>query len=54
MIVCLTSEELREFLRTDADNYINSLSVADLQARGVKSHSEYKKLAVMSAREFSL
>lgn len=49
----LTAEETSTFLQQDEDGYVQSLSKADLFARGVRSHAEYINKIGASAAVFS-
>lgn len=53
VIQFLSKEETSTFLQQDEDGYVNSLSRADLYARGVRSREEYLQKIVQSAAEFS-
>lgn len=53
VIQFLSKVETGTFLKEDEDGYVNSLSKADLSARGVQSKDEYTRKIVQSAGEFS-
>jgi hypothetical protein len=50
--IYLSQEELINFIRTDRDKYINSLSPYDLEARDVRSPREYINKIINECYEF--
>lgn len=52
-VYILSSSETANFLRSDPDRYVQSLSSADLHARGVRTQQEYLITSVNSAVDAS-